>query len=305
MEIPRFPHSARQQLQTARPPNAQQNKSRRLYVGNIPYHVGIPEHGMVQLFSALYVAAFGPLAPSQPLPVASFWLHSDGKFGFMELRGDAEAVHCMAFNGLVLHGRPLRVNRPSDFRPELAPPSDNRPLNARAVLELCNALDGIVGAPPPILAAAAMAPPAPAPQAPFAAPLNLRSQPPPVASPSPQALTPSKPSSGKTVLALEHLVTNDDLDAEKEDYDDLVADITEECSSYGAVVDVSIPRDGPGRGTAYIAYKTLVEAETALTALRERSFNGQLIKGVIVAGYESAAAAATAPRVYTGGQNKV
>lgn len=92
-------------------------------------------------------------------------------------------------------------------------------------------------------------------------------------------------------------MTKDDLDAEKEEYDDLVADITEECSSYGAVVDVSIPRDGPGRGTAYIAYKTLVEAETALAALRERSFNGQLIKGVIVAGHESAAAAANAPRV--------
>lgn len=307
---------------------AQQNKSRRLYVGNIPYHVGIAENGMVQLFSALYVAGFRALAPGQPLPVASFWLHADGKFGFMELRGDQEAVDCMQFNGVVLHGRPLRVNRPSDYRPELGAHLLEQRVNAHAVVELCASLTGLVAPPAHIVAAASMmpAPPPTAPVAPplapvaapvavatppvrgdggaGAQPLMLRSQPPPPAAAAvgepgvkveAEVVTAAK--SGKTVLALEHLVTKDDLDADKEDYDDLVSDITEECASYGEVVEVSIPRDGPGRGTAFIAYATQAEAKKALAALRERSFNGQLIKGVVLANQDSASAAAYAPRV--------
>lgn len=134
----------------------QQNKSRRLYVGNIPYHVGIAENGMVQLFSALYVAGFRPLAPGEPLPVTSFWLHADGKFGFMELRGDSEAVDIMQLNGVVLHGRPLRINRPSDYRPEIhgainIPPSR---INIAGINELCSQLGGILAPPAHLVALA-------------------------------------------------------------------------------------------------------------------------------------------------------
>jgi splicing factor U2AF 65 kDa subunit len=361
------------------------NKSRRLYVGNIPYHVGIAEYGMVQLFSALYVAAFRPLNEGEPLPVSSFWLHADGKFGFMELRGDAEAVDIMQLNGIVLHGRALRVNRPSDYRPEVHGPAAIAPskINVAAVLELCSQLGGIVAAPAHLIASAAASdvlsrpnmliptsnganPSAPsAPASPPtsallstvevspAAPLNVPSAATfstaavgvPIgqqadsavqsvkqtamavaeipheshgASPGGQTVIGDLPSGSARasnvslpilrsqpqkqhgdilencgqkqlsdvspgfVVCLRNLVTNEDLDGKQDDYNDIVDDVRDECSRYGNVVDISIPREGGGRGTAFIAYHTLVEASKAIDGLRKLVFSGRSIEAYIV-----------------------
>lgn len=325
-------------------PQVQQNKSRRLYVGNIPYHVGITENGMVQLFSALFVAGFRPLAPGEQLPVTSFWLHSDGKFGFMELRGDQEAVDCMQFHGLILHGRPLRVNRPSDFRPDLNMNLAPTPINAHGVVELCNQLTGLVAPPATITTAAQLAPPPPlrsaaaqpanetngtvtsplrpvhgqaaASTAPGMEPASsaaaappppmLRSQPaaPPApageASEAPPSDAPSDapppppraPVSCVTVLALDHIVQNEDLDTESL-YEELVQDVRLECATYGNVLEVSIPKSGPGRGTAFVSYGSKAEADKAIVGLAERVFENQPITGVIVPNQTSAEEAAT------------
>jgi splicing factor U2AF 65 kDa subunit len=308
------------QAQTQTP----QNKSRRLYVGNIPYHAGISENGMVQLFSAMYVAGFRALLPGEPLPVTSFWLHADGKFGFMELRGDSEAVDMMQFNGLILHGRPLRVNRPSDFRPEMhaganLPPS---PINAIAVQDLCNQLSGLVAPPSHITAAAAVATSAVG-SAPMGNAVNgyhsvgggsvsspvapvFRSQPqnpvplplpqsPPVANAqeSPVVSGSVQPSStGPVVISLRHVVSSADLDGTQEEYDDLLDDIKEECSQYGAVVDICIPRSGRGKGAAFISYSTRSDALRAAENLRKRVFNGNAIEALVVEDATRASAAA-------------
>lgn len=326
-------------------PQVQQNKSRRLYVGNIPYHVGITENGMVQLFSALFVAGFRPLSPGEPLPVTSFWLHSDGKFGFMELRGDQEAVDCMQFNGLILHGRPLRVNRPSDFRPDLNLQLTATPINVNGVIELCNQLTGLV-APPASIASAAQVAPAPPLRSAAVQPANetngvthsaphhaqgqaaanssapelestrsasaappppmLRSQPaaPSVSGPESSEAQPppsSSDASGErasgalgspvTVLALDHIVQNEDLDTESL-YEELLQDVQQECETYGKVLEVSIPKTGPGRGTAFVAYGTKAEADKAIIGLAERVFENQAITGVIVPNQTSAKEAA-------------
>lgn len=325
-------------------PQVQQNKSRRLYVGNIPYHVGISENGMVQLFSALYVAGFRQLSPGEQLPVSSFWLHSDGKFGFMELRGDQEAVDCMQFNGLVLHGRPLRVNRPSDFRPDHGLQLSQTQVNAHGVVELCNQLTGLIAPPVHIANAALHTPPpplrsgtaqpametnggVPAPTVPASIPseLNnahglapprgvvggvgagppmLRSQPaaPPAALPhrAEASSTPATdpPRSPVTVLALDHIVQNEDLDS-PELYEELLVDVRQECESYGKVLEISIPKSGPGRGTAFVAYANKAEAEKAIAGLQERVFEGQAISGVIVPNHTSAEEAAAQYQVPT------
>jgi splicing factor U2AF 65 kDa subunit len=358
------------------------NKSRRLYVGNIPYHVGIADNGMVQLFSALYVAAFRPLAPSEPLPVSSFWLHADGKFGFMELRGDAEAVDIMQLNGLVLHGRALRVNRPSDYRPEVHGPASVTPskINVVGLLELCSQLSGIVAPPAHVLASAAMssvhAPPhlmrsEEPPQSPVghasavppaspqlgaamstnsstaaisgglsaaSAPLSFDQQSaaripvlhsgslqeaeiesdlqaerassalpdaryaqlgPETQDISPPLLRsqPQQPPGGKAgdnreneqsdvppsfIVCLRNLVTDEDLDGNQDDYDDIIEDVRDECSRYGSVVGINIPRKGRGRGTAFIAYQTLAEASQAIEGLRKLVFSGRSIEALIV-----------------------
>ncbi len=127
------------------------NRSRRLYVGNLPFHVGLEENALQQFFSALYIAGFHPYKEGDPLPVGSVWLHSDGKFGFIELQREQDAVNMMQLNGVFLHGRPLRINRPSDYRPEVhnrnAPNLTPEPINENAVIELCDQLDGLVAPP--------------------------------------------------------------------------------------------------------------------------------------------------------------
>lgn len=141
------------------PPQQQTSRSKRLYIGNVPNHVGLTDIALMQFFSALYVAGFRTNQPGEPLPVTSFWLHSDGKFGFMELRGEQEAVNMMQFNGVFLHGRPLRVNRPSDYRPEIHNPTGlnlvPESVNTKAVMELCEKLGGVTGAPAQLAAIAA------------------------------------------------------------------------------------------------------------------------------------------------------
>mmetsp|Transcript_16261 Transcript_16261/g.32995 ORF Transcript_16261/g.32995 Transcript_16261/m.32995 type:complete len:333 (+) Transcript_16261:286-1284(+) len=81
-------------------------KNRRLYVGNLPFHVGITEPALTEFFNALYLASFQNKADEfgSVHPVLSVWLHSDGKFGFMELRSDRDAVNTLQLNGVYLHG---------------------------------------------------------------------------------------------------------------------------------------------------------------------------------------------------------
>lgn len=127
------------------------NRSRRLYVGNLPSHVGLDENALQQFFSALYVAGFQPYKDGDPLPVGSVWLHSDGKFGFIELQSEQDAVNMMQLNGVFLHGRPLRINRPSDYRPEVhnrnAPNLTPETINENAIMDLCDQLEGLASPP--------------------------------------------------------------------------------------------------------------------------------------------------------------
>lgn len=79
----------------------------------------------------------------------------------MEMRGEQETVNMMLFNQVMLHGRLLKVNRPSDFRAEIHhpgaafPPPDR--IEAAAVVALCEKLDGLAAPPPAVLSLASQA----------------------------------------------------------------------------------------------------------------------------------------------------
>ncbi|CAN8067965.1 unnamed protein product [Agarophyton chilense] len=311
------------------PPLPNTSKSRRLYIGNVPYHVGLTDVALTQFFSALYIAGFGPNRPAQPLPVISFWLHADGKFGFMELRGEQEAVNMMQFNGVFLHGRPLRVNRPSDYRPEVHNPSGMNlvpdVVNVRAVMELCDKLDGIVSAPAQ-LAAIAASQTSDEQRMPSVVPSHVKETDPagnaqrdrtPTTEPNsasrrtPQAhtaqdenlqsavakqketirseavgnsasnpTTPREQEREYTVISLQNLVTDDDLDGDDEDYEDLVADVQAECENYGSVEEVNIPKSGIWKRTAFIQFKKSLEAKNAVEALKKRVFDKRQIVAI-------------------------
>lgn len=310
-------------------PALHNSKSRRLYIGNVPFHAGLTDVALTQFFSALYVAGFGGLAPGAPLPVVSFWLHADGKFGFMELRGEQETVNMMVFNQTTLHGRLLKVNRPSDFRPEIHAPHISSlipdTVNACAVVRLCEELDGLAVPPPRLIAQAQIRqqeqgqndadPQTSVPQPDDSAPVddtdprgaiksdlvNKESVDKSTISPSPSGADSKtegdnnsevdnegnmdvddveKKGNDVVVISLRNLVTDADLDGSDEDYREIVEDVHGECSQYGDVASVEIPRDGPWKGTAFVQFRESSGALRAIEELARRVFEGRRIIAV-------------------------
>lgn len=325
-------------------------KVRRLYVGNLPIHPGVTEQALLELFNALYLAAFGIVTlpqtgldavptPSTTPPVSSVWLHAEGKFSFIEMRTEQDAVNLIGLSGLSLHGRPLRINRPSDYHAAatgIVPPQP-MPVDYVSLGRLCSQLGGIVQPPAqhvaaqqvqqaaaapvhmassgyPTTAAAAPPPPPPAtvlqPLAPPSAPPAHAASPAyvpvegaPATPAAPQAASPSSApappvaagtdgagvaadvvDSGavnpdvKTVVLL-NMVTEEDVTGSTEDYEDLVDDIRAECSQYGEVTSVVIPRDsseGYVKGV-FVGFDRAEDASVAAGRLRGRAFDGRSI----------------------------
>ena len=272
------------------------------------------------------MAAFRPNLPNEPLPVVSFWLHTDGKFGFMEVRGEQEAVNMMQFNAIVLHGRPLRVNRPSDYRPELHNPAALNlvpdQVNVPAVLNLCSQLGPVVSPPPSIANMAHtvpkmdtapesprpsivpmkdVSPPLPIPNATKDEPEPAKTEEKPVVAPKAEAnpVAPVKPetlnngnASAPVVISLKNLVTDEEIDGDDEEFEEIVMDVRDECGKYGSVEEVSIPRSGHWKGNAFVQFSSPDSAKAAIDALRKRIFDGRQVIAVAVEGCATASEAA-------------
>lgn len=323
-------------------------KVRRLYVGNLPIHPGVTEQALLELFNALYLAAFGIVnlpqtgldaapAPSTTPPVSSVWLHAEGKFSFIEMRTEQDAVNLIGLSGVSLHGRPLRINRPSDYHAAatgIVPPQP-MPVDFVSLARLCSQLGGIVQPPAQAVAAqqlqqAAAAAPVAAPvvpisypatppplavvppPAPVAPPVALPAAPaspalaadgastaPPVSSPSSPPAPPAPPASvapdgasgvadaagsdvaaeGVKTVVLLNMVTEEDVTGSTEDYEDLLDDIRAECSQYGQVTSIVIPRTstaGYVKGV-FIGFDRAEDAVVAANRLRGRAFDGRSI----------------------------
>lgn len=247
------------------------SKACRLYVGNVPFAVGLTDEALAHMFSALYVAGFGPNRHGQDLPVTSFWLHADGKFGFMEVRGEQEAVDMMQFHGVVLHGRALKVNRPTDYRggAEVRVP---RTLNAHAVVELCQKLGTVLEPPPGVRAMVGRKE------------SNMEER-------GDQEVEEER----QVVVVLKNLVTEEDLEADEEDFQDLLQDVEGECSNYGSVKRVVIPKKGPWALSVVVQYGKHPDAVKAVKALKQKVFDKRRIDAHLMKNVETAADAIAQP----------
>lgn len=282
---------------------------------------------LTQFFSALYVAGFRPNRKGEPLPVVSFWLHADGKFGFMELRGEQEAVNMMQFNGVFLHSRPLRVNRPSDYRPELHNPGGMSlvpdSVKIQAVMELCAQLGGIVAAPAQLAAIAASQGensnvPVDIGNGIHGGGVDSKGGRPDAARETREReeAREEKPANNvregtgvesdrgadrveknklPCVISLRNLVTDDDLQVDKEEWEDLVHDIQNECRSHGEVKDLIIPKSGPWKGSVIVQYARNADALRAIDELRNKVFDGRKILSTFVENCNTAVGAANRP----------
>ena len=91
----------------------------------------------------------------------------------------------------------------------------------------------------------------------------------------------SGPGNPTEVLCLLNMVTPDELHDEEE-YEDIVEDIREECTKYGAVKSIEIPRpvpgvDVPGLGKVFIEFSAIPECQKAQHALTGRKFSNRVV----------------------------
>merc|ERR1712170_110270 len=83
------------------------------------------------------------------------------------------------------------------------------------------------------------------------------------------------------VLCLLNMVTEDEL-KDEEEYEDILEDIREECSKYGEVRSLEIPRplpgvDVPGVGKVFVEFRTDSECQKAQHALSGRRFSNRTV----------------------------
>jgi splicing factor U2AF subunit len=83
------------------------------------------------------------------------------------------------------------------------------------------------------------------------------------------------------VLCLMNMVTEEEL-VDEEEYEDIVEDIREECSKYGAIRSIEIPRpihgvEVPGLGKVFVEFMSADDASAAQTALAGRKFASRVV----------------------------
>ena len=142
-------------------------------------------------------------------------------------------------------------------------------------LQASAALFGAAAAatPAPPFAAASAAPPSPGSSpAPFAPPLNGHAAAPP---PPPQVASASRS------LRLLNMVTAAELQDDTE-YAEIVDDLREELTTYGALAALVVPRLGPGAGSIFVQYAHAEHAAVAARALAGRKFAGNSIVAAFV-----------------------
>jgi len=88
-------------------------QARRLYVGGIPF--GMTDEAMMDFFN--HQMRFTGLAQAEGNPVIAVQINLDKNFAFLEFRSVDETTQALAFDGISFQGQPLKIRRPSDYKP--------------------------------------------------------------------------------------------------------------------------------------------------------------------------------------------
>ena len=269
-------------------------KARELYVGNLT--IGCVNGAMLtELFTfPLQKLPLGQDGRGVATPVVEAKVDQCGKFAFVLFADDQLATMALAiFNKMELCGRPLCVDRPAGYTPDMS-----RPLPP-GMLEQGMPTGGL-GAPPEKSAAALAATNA----------LKLAAAsggggpalPLPVGGAAPAAIggaggggvsaigappapLPDPPSK---LLCLKNLLTSEALTDDKE-FTECTEDIKEECSSFGTVTSFVAPRPSDLQGysesdvgSCFVRFELLSSSVKAQLDLHGREFDGQRVSAVFV-----------------------
>jgi hypothetical protein len=219
--------------------------ARRLFIGNLPCGFGLTPQLLIEFLNA---TCLGLGIPTH-VPIFTSTYAADAKFCFVEFRAVKDCDACLhLLEGLSLGSNSLRVSRPKDYA---EPPEDLRDFELPIDMELTMmaARQGVSLTPAPVLPAI--------------------------------GVTPGEEPRSR-VVRLANMVTAAEL-ADEEEYEDIVADVEEECGKYGALERITIPKptaDGTGPndsavGLVFLLYADLEGATKAQGALHARIFGGK------------------------------
>jgi len=65
-----------------------------------------------------------------------------------------------------------------------------------------------------------------------------------------------------------------------EEYNDILEDTRDECSSFGTLKNCIIPRSGPGATKIFLEYMSVEDAGKAIAGLAGRTFDGRKVEAV-------------------------
>lgn len=231
--------------------------ARRLFIGNLPTGIGLTGKMLLEFLNASLTA----VGVTTQVPIFTCTFKPETKYCFVEFRSIADAATCETLlEGLSLGACQLKMARPKDFAGAPEGLEDYVvPIDAEVKgqivamgLDLTPAYVMSTGTAPALLA-----PPAP-------------SQPVPAGTQT-------------TVVRCMDMVTAQDL-VENDDYEDLLADVTEECGKFGPLEQVKIPRPMSestnaerGVGMIFLRYTSVEGAAAAISNLSGRVFNGKTI----------------------------
>ncbi len=165
----------------------------------------------------------------------------NGKFAFIELRTVKEAENALNLNNIPYMGAMLRVGRPSKYNGPVTNHGNWEDILAKYMSgELVLPNNNQTGAPVSVAAAA--------------------------------------PTSAVTkVVELKNMLTSEDLTSD-ETYDEIMEDTKDECSQFGALKSIVIPRNGPGACKIFLEYLTTDDAAKAIQGLAGRTFDGRKVE---------------------------
>jgi splicing factor U2AF subunit len=168
----------------------------------------------------------------------------NGKFAFIELRTVKETENALNLNNIPFMGAMLRVGRPSKY---------NGPVTKHGNWEdiLAKYMSGELVLPNQAAASSR-------------ASTNVTTQ--------------SVENVGFTsrVVELKNMLTLGDLESDEE-YQDIMEDTKDECSQFGSLKSVVVPRSGPGATKIFLEYLTKEDAAKAIAGLAGRTFDGRKV----------------------------
>jgi len=169
-----------------------------------------------------------------------------GKFAFVELRSQQEAANSLNLNNIPYLGATLRVGRPSKYTGPETPHGNWEDILAKFMAgELTlPARDGSTSNTN-----------------------NLSAGLSPVAASTPTS----------NVVELKHMLSEQDLQSDQ-DYEEILEDTKDECSQFGNLKSVLIPRDGPGKTKIFLEYVSKDDAAKAIQGLAGRTFDGKKVE---------------------------